>query len=109
MMNSGAGSRRHERPPILDHFIRYLRVPYTLAAQWWRALGQARWSEASALRQSFLLHVSVPFDTRGLVHKTASPQALVHVLTMLEKENLLAHRTMNRIMEFIVHCTDKDG
>jgi hypothetical protein len=96
-------------PATWTHFAQYLRLPDALAAQWWRALGQARWSDAVSLRQSFLLHAAVRLDTKALAHKTASPQALATVLSNLEKECVLSHRTANQLLEYVLGCTDSQG
>src|SRR5262249_55592160 len=96
-------------PRTWDHFAAYLRLPRPLAWHWWQALSKARWSETVELRQSFLLHASVPLDTHAHVHQTACPRRLATVLHHLEQEGLLTPTEGNTILEYVLLCTDREG
>jgi hypothetical protein len=93
---------------------RFLAIPDALSHRVWSGLRRATWSQAVALRQSFLLHEPVrgevdgvavavlPFAITGLTSHVASPAKLIATLEACVQEGVVTRKAASQFQEYVL-------
>lgn len=96
-------------PPLLQGLAQAYAVPELLLAQWWRALSQAQWSQASQWREALCRFRPTHPTAQAFWEEACTPTAVVTILEGLVKEGTLYRQTASQIEERLLRHVDAHG